>query len=403
MPTTDLTRRSFLTRMGTGLAGLVATSALLEACGSSSSSHSSSVATPAKSTSLGSVTGIVWKGYDNPAAFKTLTTKGGLTAQWEYISASNNEIITKLRGGAELIDVVTPGAVFIPVMVEGGCSSRSISSQIPNVKQLYPAFQNPTWAQVDGKAYGVPITFYNFPINSRPSIIPETIATYSQLENPKYKGKLATTNDPQNMYLMLKEVLGTSDFSKLTKAQLAQGVDLFSKIKPNLVTIAASFGDVIDLMSRGDAGLCILGYGLVQSTLLARHQVHELRADEGRRPDRRRPVLHRRQGAEQGGRLRGAERVPGAVRELADELVPVHRRHQPRRRPLPAEGAGATVPVQRRKRLPRDQSDMEVAAADRLRQQPRFADRRHQRLDDDSPREPRGQARHPVRTGAHRT
>ena len=70
--------------------------------------------------------------------------------------------------------------------------------------------------------------------------------------------------------LMLKEVLGTSDFSKLTKAQLAQGVALFSKIKPNLVTIAASFGDVIDVMSRGDAGLCVLGYGLVQSTLLSR-------------------------------------------------------------------------------------------------------------------------------------
>ena len=79
-----------------------------------------------------------------------------------------------------------------------------------------------------------------------------------------------TANDPQNLYLMLKEVLGTSDFSKLTKDQLQSGVSLFKKIQPNLRTIAASFGDVIDLMTRGDAGLCILGYGLVQSTLQSR-------------------------------------------------------------------------------------------------------------------------------------
>jgi spermidine/putrescine transport system substrate-binding protein len=272
VPTTDLTRRNFLTRSGVGLAGLVGASALLEACGGSSSSSSSASggASTSSSVSLGTVTGIVWKGYDNPAAFKQLTQQG-LKTQWEYISASNNEIITKLRGGAEgSIDVVTPGAVFLPAMVEGGLLEPLDLSKVPNVKSLYPAFQNPSWAQVDGKAYGVPITFYNFPINSRPDIVPETIATYSELEDPKYKGKLVTTNDPQNIYLMLKETLGTSDFSQLTKSQLAGGVALFNKIKPNLVTIAASFGDVIDLMSRGDAGLCILGYGLVQSTLLSR-------------------------------------------------------------------------------------------------------------------------------------
>lgn len=276
MVTEDLTRRRFLTRSGAGLAGLVGGGLLLEACGSTSSPNSSastSASSGAGSTnaaSLGTVSGIVWKGYDNPAAFSSLTGQG-LKTQWEYISASNNEIITKLRGGAKgSIDVVTPGAVFLPVMVEGGLLEAIDLTKVPNAKSLYPAFQNPSWAQVDGKTYGVPITFYDFPINSRPDIVPETIATYSELTDPKYKGKLVTVNDPQNVYLMLKEVLGTSDFSQLTKAQLAQGVALFSKIKPNLVTIAASFGDVIDVMSRGDAGLCVLGYGLVQSTLLSR-------------------------------------------------------------------------------------------------------------------------------------
>ena len=266
-----LTRRNFLARSGASVAGLVAGAGLLEACGSSSSSSSAtSTASFAANAPLGSVTGIVWKGYDNPAAFKPLV-KRGLKTQWEYISASNNEIITKLRGGAQgSIDVVTPGAVFIPAMVEAGLLQPLDLTKIPNSQQLYPAFRNPSWAQVDGKAYGVPITFYNFPINSRPDIVPGQIATYSELENSKYKGKLVTANDPQNLYLMLKEVLGTSDFSKLTKDQLQSGVSLFKKIQPNLRTIAASFGDVIDLMARGDAGLCILGYGLVQSTLQSR-------------------------------------------------------------------------------------------------------------------------------------
>jgi spermidine/putrescine transport system substrate-binding protein len=276
VPSTNLTRRSFLSRSAVGIAGVIGGSSLLEACGSSSSSSSatagsSATATNAASASLGTVAGIVWKGYDNPAAFTDLKAHG-LKTQWEYISASNNEIITKLRGGAKgSIDVVTPGAVFLPAMVEAGLLDPIDLSKVPNVKSLYPQFQDPSWAQVDGKTYGVPITFYDFPVNSRPDIVAQEIATYKELAGPKYKGKLVTVNDPQNLYLMLKDVLGTSDFSQLTKAQLDQGVALFRSIKPNLVTIAASFGDVIDLMSRGDAGLCILGYGLVQSTLLSRN------------------------------------------------------------------------------------------------------------------------------------
>ena len=261
------TRKGFVQRGALGAAGIFAGGSLLAACGgsSSSSSSSSSSTAPAK---IGNVTGIVWKGYDDPKAFATLTSQDGLNMQMQYISASNNEIVTKLRGGAKgSIDIVTPGKVFMGPMIEAGLLEPLDLSKVPNTKQLYPMFQAPDWAMSGGKTYGVPIAWYDFPMNAIPSIVPEQPSTYSELANSKYKGKLTTVDDPQNLYLLLKEILHTSDFSKLTKDQLQQAVDMFNTIKPNIVTIAPSFGDVIDIMNRGDAGLCILGYGYVQFTL----------------------------------------------------------------------------------------------------------------------------------------
>jgi spermidine/putrescine transport system substrate-binding protein len=270
MVSQSVTRRTFIKRSGLGAAGLAA-GGLLAACGGSSGSSTSAGASASsaatKTGPLGQVTGIVWKGYDSPQAFGPLA-KQGLKPSWQYISASNNEIITKLEGGAEgTIDVVTPGEVFLPAMVDAKLLEPLDLNRIPNVQRLFPQFMHPTWAEVNGQTYGVPIAFGSFPVNSRPDIVPGLLQTYSQLADPQYKGKLVTVDDPQNMYVLLKELLGTPDFSKLTKPQLAEAEALFTKIRPNLVTIAASYGDVIDIMARGDAGLCIFGYGFVQIAL----------------------------------------------------------------------------------------------------------------------------------------
>ena len=94
------TRRELVQRGALGAAGIFAGGSLLAACGggSGSSSSTDSSAGPAK---IGNVTGIVWKGYDDPKAFAVLTSQDGLNMQMQYISASNNEIVTKLRGGAK--------------------------------------------------------------------------------------------------------------------------------------------------------------------------------------------------------------------------------------------------------------------------------------------------------------
>jgi spermidine/putrescine transport system substrate-binding protein len=260
-------RRTLIQRGGLTAAGLTSAGAILAACGgkSASSTQPSTTTTAASNHSLGTVNGLVWQGYDNPKAYANLN---GLHFRAQYLTSSDNEIITKLRaGGKGQFDVVSPGSPWMAAMVAADLLEPLDETRLLNIKQLFPFLQNPSWQHFDGKNYGVPITWGPAQMTARADIGVPLPARWAELADPRYRGKLVTIDDQVNLYLLLKGILQSADFSRLTKDQLASAATLFSKIKPNLVTISPSYGDVIDVLARKDAALCIEGYAYIDLAL----------------------------------------------------------------------------------------------------------------------------------------
>ena len=153
-------------------------------------------------------------------------------------------------------------------MIEAGLLAPLDLSKIPNTKQLYPMFQAPDWAMSGGKTYGVPIAWYDFPMNAIPSTsCPQQPGTYSELATLRSTRASCSQSTTHRTCTCCSRRSSKPPTSRSSPRISSQRVDMFNTIKPNIVTIAPSFRDVIDIMSRGDAGLCISGYGYVQAML----------------------------------------------------------------------------------------------------------------------------------------
>ena len=93
---------------------------------------------------------------------------------------------------------------------------------------------------------------------------------YTDFADPKYKGELVFLDDPfGNIWLWAKSI-GVPDPSKLTKAQLDETMKALLKVKPNIVTMGASLGDMADIMIRGDASMGLGGWAY--QTIIAKQK-----------------------------------------------------------------------------------------------------------------------------------
>ncbi|OYU20299.1 MAG: hypothetical protein CFE34_00955 [Rhodobacteraceae bacterium PARR1] len=217
----------------------------------------------------GNVVMLVWQGYDDATALKPLTD-AGLVVEAQYIS-SNSETITKLRGGAlGSIDVVSPGLSTIEPLVAAGLIQPMDPARLVSNGQLMAPFANVTWNKIDGKLYSIPVAWSDYPMVYRSDLFADPPAKWTDLADPKYKGRLVTLDDESNLRILARALFGTADFATITKAQLAQTVEAFLPIKANLVTISPSYGDIVDVLARGDAQACVLGWRFVEVQLKAK-------------------------------------------------------------------------------------------------------------------------------------
>ena len=78
---------------------------------------------------------------------------------------------------------------------------------------------------------------------------------YSDFVDPVYEGHLTTIDDPFSNVFLFSKTLGHDPPNQITQEQLDNVVELMKQVKPNIVAIVGTFGDVIDILVRGDATL----------------------------------------------------------------------------------------------------------------------------------------------------
>ena len=108
-----------------------------------------------------------------------------------------DEAVAKLRAGQVAFDVLFPTYDYLGKLVQGNFLRPLNHSYIPNIEQVWPAFQNPWYDQ--GWNYSVPYTIYTTGIAWRVDKVTDDIAKlpnpYEALWDERYRGKVGILDD----------------------------------------------------------------------------------------------------------------------------------------------------------------------------------------------------------------
>ncbi len=277
----QVSRRRFLSGVGgVTLLSLLGPSALLEACSSAGSPSPStagsagastapaSLAPAASAAPIASLGGpINFMGYDGEQAdtvAKSFFETNHITMHPTFMAQNDEALIKFQSGGRGQIDIVADNKDFYKVLLDSGTKFMMPldMSRIPNAAGLWPAFKNAPWVLNGGKTYTVPLAWGDEPCVYNPKKWNGVPPKYTDFADPKYKGSIVLIDDASANIWLFSVSLGFPGAKKaqLTQAELDQTVEAMLKVKPNVVTIAASQGDAVDVMVRGDATMEIGGW-----------------------------------------------------------------------------------------------------------------------------------------------
>jgi spermidine/putrescine transport system substrate-binding protein len=210
-----------------------------------------------------------WEGYDDLAAFQSFYDETGVVLNATY-AANNDEVVAKFKaGGAGVYDIGDINIRYLGPMVAQDMLLPLDESKLPNMKDLFPAFEEIQFGRIDGKLYAVPAFFGSTTLCYRADLVPQP-QTWDYWRQEPYKDKYAVNANPLGSIYMWALGLGKSlDASTWTQDDLAEIKAYGLEKWQGATTVAASIGEQKDLLSRGVVVVTDDCYDLVQTELQA--------------------------------------------------------------------------------------------------------------------------------------
>lgn len=170
--------------------------------------------------------------YVSPAAVESFERKFGVKVR---ISTFNNtdEMLTKIQAGKSDYDICTPSYDQMGQMVAQGLLRPLNHSYIPNIKNLWPVFNNP-WYDREWR-YSVPYMVYTTGLGWRADQISADIGAlanpYEALWDPAYKRETAVIDDWHTAMAMVLLSLGIDDVNTSSSGDLKKLADALNDMK----------------------------------------------------------------------------------------------------------------------------------------------------------------------------
>jgi spermidine/putrescine transport system substrate-binding protein len=244
-----------IVRAGTVGGGLMALPGLLAACGGDekNSADTGSAGTTAPADVSGTVTMLVWQGYDDPKAYTSLTSSKDVTIKAGYLS-QNEDIITKMpKGPNGSYDMGTILSGLFPALRDVGIPAEIDSARIENYDDLFAEFKDSPLLPADGKLWGVPFLWGSIALSYNVDEIQP--ASWYDLLDPKYKGKIALGDDVYSATILGARLAGFSDHAtELTASELDKVYAELAKFKDHTrggIT-ANPYGEFQAMFKRGE-------------------------------------------------------------------------------------------------------------------------------------------------------
>ncbi len=171
-----------------------------------------------------------WDDYFGPTTLKDFERQFGVTVNWD-IYKDEEEAISGLQSNPGKYDIIVIGDDEISRLIEMRMLESLDLDNIPNLKNIERRFRNPWYDP--GHKHSVPYTWGTTGLVINRSYIKEKVDSWNILWNPKYKGKMALLNDPEDIMAVALSLLGYS-MNTTNPAQLEEGREKLLQQKPLL-------------------------------------------------------------------------------------------------------------------------------------------------------------------------
>jgi spermidine/putrescine transport system substrate-binding protein len=267
----EMTRRKFLAATGftsiaafiaactggTGSAPSAAPSAAPSSAPGSAASESASAPAPSYATE-GALFMYNWADYINEENIATFKTRYNIT-DWTYDTyASNEELMTRLQGGATgLYDIASPTCEFVPAMADQGFIDKLDFSRIPNAGLINPQFKkffDPAGPQGKYNDYYMAKDWGTTGIAVRRKFVKDEITTWKQFFEvaPKYDGQIVVVKSAGDVMTAPLKALGYS-LNSVDPKELNEARELLKGLAPHVLLLDSDHYE--DSLRSGEAVL----------------------------------------------------------------------------------------------------------------------------------------------------
>ena len=257
----NMNRRRLLVR-GSSLAALaVASPSLLAAC--------SSGAPAAQTTVGGTLRMLTWQGYDLPDSAKPWSAQNHANVAATYVG-SNDEIVAKVAAGSKSgnpTDLITYNQGYAAQFDSLGLLQSIDASKLSNYQQLFPFFKSDYkhfWVRPDGSVRGVPLIFNWDGITYDSSVVAVAPTSYDEMLDPKWKGKVAITDDVLSIYQIAAHVVGV-DPTKMNASDFSKVEAWVSAVLAQSKGSSPTYGDMVTKLTSGDAVFAFPGWAAMNA------------------------------------------------------------------------------------------------------------------------------------------
>ena len=202
-----------------------------------------------------------WRGLDKPeVAYQHLGPRG-MNLESEYVRNGSN-MLRLLKGRrAGNVDCITPSTDFGPM------TKRELEpllepldmARLPSASGYFEGFCNAPW-DLSGSPTTIPLLWGDSPVTYNPKLVDALPASYADLADPFWKGKVVIRNEMYCVLWMMSAALGHQDPGRITLNQLRDVRALARAIKENTVRVAGSYREMTEMLVREEAGLAVSGW-----------------------------------------------------------------------------------------------------------------------------------------------
>lgn len=181
-----------------------------------------------------------WADYVDPDNIEKFKTDFKVTDFQYDTYASNEELLTKLQGGAAgQWDIGAPTCEFVKAMVEGKFIEKLDWSKLPNAALIDPQFQNfYKGADADLNNYHLPKDWGTTGISIRTKDVKEEVKTWKQFFEvaPKYSGRIVVVDSPGDVFVAPLKSLGYS-LNSVDPKELGEAREILRAFAPHVLAL----------------------------------------------------------------------------------------------------------------------------------------------------------------------